>query len=333
MTKETAGTPSTPPPKPSLMRPFFFGADGLRAGWSLILFLFLTVVIGKVTTFLLHAVPLYGHGGHAPQPDTNPLDAWQVIIIRFGIFLDLAIATWIMSRIERRPLAVYGSGGPRKTWCFAAGCFSGVICFSALAGCLWAMGFLVFDGTLLRGPAILRWGAIWAIAFLMVALAEETSLRAYMQFTLTRGLAGLYGSWFKAKHRRTFGFWTAAGILSCLFVSNHSGNPGESRLGLAQLGLRAADVFLALAHRVAVVGDRLPRGVRLGGGFPVRRGRQWLDHQRTLDRISSIRKPAAQRRVSRGRGKCAGNSSLCARRRPPGLHNLEIPLADRQAAS
>lgn len=214
MTTETAGTPSTPPPKHSLMWSFF-GADGLRAGWSLILFLFLAVVIGKMTTFLLHAVPLYGHGGHAPQPDTNPLDAWQVITIRFGIFLDLAIATWIMSRIERRPLAAYGSGGPRKTWRFAAGCFSGLICFSALAGCLWAMGFLVFDGTLLRGAAILRWGAIWAVAFLMVALAEETSLRAYMQFTLTRGLAGLYGSWFKAKHRRTLGFWTAAGILSC----------------------------------------------------------------------------------------------------------------------
>ena len=108
------------------------------------------------------------------------------------------------------------------------------------------MGFLAFDGNLLRGVAILHWGAMWAVAFLVVALAEESSLRAYMQFTLTRGLAGVYGSWFKAKHRLILGFWTAAILLGCLFISNHSGNPGESRIGLAQLGLFALLMCLSL---------------------------------------------------------------------------------------
>ena len=144
-----------------------------------------------------------------------------------------------MSRKERRPLASYGSGAPRKTRRFAAGCLSGLICFSALAGCLRGIGSLAFDGVLLHGSDILHWGVLWAAAFLMVALAEETSVRAYMQFTLARGLAGMYGSLFRAKHRLALGFWTAALLLGCLFVSNHSGNPGESRLGLVQLGLFA----------------------------------------------------------------------------------------------
>ena len=138
------------------------------------------------------------------------------------------------------------AGGPRRLRDFLAGCFCGLICFSALAGCLRGLGFLAFEGVLLRGSAILHWGVLWAAAFLMVALAEETSLRAYMQFTLARGLAGVYGSWFKAKHRLVLGFWTAAILLGCLFMGNHSGNPGESRLGLVQLGLFALLMCLSL---------------------------------------------------------------------------------------
>jgi membrane protease YdiL (CAAX protease family) len=237
MATDTLPTPSTPP-KPSLLRYLFIGTEGLRAGWSLLLFLILTVAIGKVHTLLL--------AGHTPPPETNPLDPRPFILTRFNIFLDLAIATWIMSRIERRPLAAYGSAGPRKLRRFAAGLLSGLLCVSALAAGLWATGLLIFGGLSLHGPAILQRACIWAVAFLMVALAEETSLRAYMQFTLTRGLAGIYGTWFKAKHRRTLGFWTAAALLACLFIANHSGNPGETHSGLAQMGLFALLMCLSL---------------------------------------------------------------------------------------
>jgi membrane protease YdiL (CAAX protease family) len=237
MTPDPTATPSTSPPTPSLLRSIFFGPEGLRAGWGLILFLFFTVALGKLTTLILDT--LAGPGGHSQQPDTNPLQAGQVILTRFAIFLDLALATWIMSRIERRPVAAYGSGGSHALRRFVAGCFSGLFCVSALAGCFWATGFLAFDGVSLHGAAVLQWASLWTIGFLMVALAEETSLRAYMQFTLTRGLAAIYGTWFNARRRRTLGFWTAAALLACLFISNHSGNPGESRAGLAQIGLFA----------------------------------------------------------------------------------------------
>jgi membrane protease YdiL (CAAX protease family) len=238
MPPQPSPAPSTPLLKPSLPRYLFIGPEGLRAGWSLLLFLFLTVALGRLTSPLL--------AGHVPQPETNPLDPRPFLLTRLNIFLDLAIATWIMSRIERRPLAAYGSGAPRKLRRFAAGLLSGLLCVSALTACLWATGLLVFDGLSLHGPAILRWASVWAVGFLLVALAEETSLRAYMQFTLTRGLTGVYRAGFKAKHRRTLGFWTAAALLAGLFIANHSGNPGETRSGLAQMGLFALLMCLSL---------------------------------------------------------------------------------------
>jgi len=217
----------------------FIGSDGLRAGWSLILFFFLLVVLKRIEAFSLGAY-------HLAEHLANPLTPEQSIPLQLDKFLSLAILTWIMSRIERRPLAAYGSGGPRRIWRFSTGFLGGVICLSALAGCLWASGLLVFDGRLLHGSAILRWGVIWAFGFLWVALAEETSLRAYLQFTLTRGLAGMYGVWFKSEHRWTLSFWTAAAILACIEISNHSFNPGESPMGLACVGLSAMIMCFSL---------------------------------------------------------------------------------------
>jgi membrane protease YdiL (CAAX protease family) len=211
------------------------------------LFFFLLIAILKrIETFALHALHLTEYVSRDPRHVANPVSAEHFIPWQLDKFLFLAIATWIMSRIERRPLAAYGSGGPRRIWNFSSGCLSGVICLSALAGCLWASGLLVFDGRLLNGSAILQWGVIWAVGFLTVALAEETSLRAYLQFTVTRGLAGIYGVWFKSEHRWTLGFWTAAAILACIEMSNHSFNPGESPMGLASVGLFAMMMWFSL---------------------------------------------------------------------------------------
>jgi membrane protease YdiL (CAAX protease family) len=98
----------------------------------------------------------------------------------------------------------------------------------------------------LHGSAILRWGVVWAFGFLCVALAEETSLRAYLQFTLTRGLAGIYGVWLKSERRGALGFCTAAAMLACIEMSNHSFNPGESPVGLTNVGLFAMMMCFSL---------------------------------------------------------------------------------------
>jgi membrane protease YdiL (CAAX protease family) len=68
-------------------------------------------------------------------------------------------------------------------------------------------------------------------------LFEEYLLRGYLQYTLSRGLAGLYQAIFKSSHSTALGFWTAALLLSTLFGLGHGSNPGESPIGLLSAGL------------------------------------------------------------------------------------------------
>ncbi len=163
-------------------------------------------------------------------------------------------------------------------------------------------------------------------------LAEETSLRAYMQFTLARGLAGMYGSWFRAKHRLVLGFWTAALLLGCLFVSNHSGNPGESRLGLIQLGLFALLMCFRSGVRAHFGGRSVSMRPSSGRkpsslALPIAGG-----NKRAFAWISSPWQHSAQRWISRGRGQRAGDNSVGARSRLSGRDNLTLTLANRGIA-
>jgi membrane protease YdiL (CAAX protease family) len=107
---------------------------------------------------------------------------------------------------------------------------------------LWRTGLLVFDRRLIFGTDILRYGAIWLVGFLLVGLFEEYLTRGYLQYTLTRGLAGVYQGAFRTRHSKALGFWTSAVIFSILFGLGHSDNPGESPIGLFAAGL-AAMVF------------------------------------------------------------------------------------------
>jgi hypothetical protein len=90
---------------------------------------------------------------------------------------------------------------------------------------------------LLFGGSILHYGFIWAAGFMLVGIAEESTTRAYAQFTLTRGLSAIYRSLFDESKANALGFWTAAILLSFLFGFEHRTNPGESPLGLLSAGL------------------------------------------------------------------------------------------------
>jgi uncharacterized protein len=147
------------------------------------------------------------------------------------------LVTWIMSKIERRPNSVYGFGGSRKVAYFRAGLAWGVSCLSLLVLTLWKTGLLVIDGRLLFGGDVLRYGAVWLLCFLLVGLFEEYNTRGYLQYTLTRGFAGIYQWLFKTRHSTALGFWTAAVFFSILFGLGHSKNPGESPIGVVSAGL------------------------------------------------------------------------------------------------
>jgi hypothetical protein len=143
--------------------------------------------------------------------------------VRLGLIVELTqclpalLATAIMAMIERRPLLAYGFQGESRAVRFVSGLILGFVALSAFLLVLWKAGLLVFDGQLLHGTAILKYALGWGLMFFMTALFEETTLRGYLQFTLTRGI----------------GFWWAALLLSFLFGFAHGSNPGETHVGLA----------------------------------------------------------------------------------------------------
>ncbi|MGA8492499.1 MAG: CPBP family intramembrane glutamic endopeptidase [Terriglobales bacterium] len=236
-------TEAIPPEGPSTLHKIFIGKDGLRAGWSLLIF----IAIFAAIAFCANRI---GHKLHPPAPKTAK--APTEISPSFGFiaelipFLITVLVTWIMSKIERRPNSVYGLGDSRMLTHFFAGLAWGVTCLSVLILILWKSGFLVFDGRLVYGRDILYYGAIWLTGFFLVGLLEEYLTRGYVLYTLSRGLAGFYQWAFKTRHSAVLGFWTSAVILSLLFGLGHKSNPGESPIGLLSAGLASMVFCLSL---------------------------------------------------------------------------------------
>ena len=237
----------THPPAPTSRDPHkvFIGKDGLRAGWGLLIFIALFAAI-------IFGFNVIGHKFHPPAPKTAK--TVPEIVLASHLFIgeavvlpgDFSSLPGSCRRSRERPNSVYGLGGKRKFSHFFAGLAWGVICLSLLILTLWKTGFLVIDGRLLFGSGILRYGAIWLLTFLLVGLFEEYLTRGYLQYTLTRGLAGLYQWAFKTRHSAALGFWTSAAILSILFGLGHGSNPGESPIGLLSAGLVAMVFCLSL---------------------------------------------------------------------------------------
>lgn len=243
MDQDAALTPIEPippapvqPAPPSALHKAFIGKDGLRAGWSLLIYVLILVAIGFSVNMIVHRF--------RPQPTpaemaklTQNVPPRFLLLNELVPFLIVLLVTWIMSKIERRPNSTYGLGGSRKLPQFFAGLAWGVVCLSLLVLILWKAGLLVIDTRLVFGSDILRYGAIWLFGFFLVGLFEEYLLRGYLQYTLSRGLTGLYQAIFKGSHSTALGFWTAALLLSTLFGLGHGSNPGESPIGLLSAGL------------------------------------------------------------------------------------------------
>jgi membrane protease YdiL (CAAX protease family) len=230
---ESFGTTQHLPGGSSMLRRVFIGADGLRAGWSLLIFLVMVAVLMQGVTLLgkqLHMLPAKG----VPIGDIAPSLALFAEALPFVMIL---IATWIMSKIEKRSNSVYGLTGQRVLPNLFGGLVWGVTCLSLLVFTLWKTGLFTIDRQLLFGGDVLRYAGIWLLCFFTVGLLEEYLMRGYALFTLSRGLAGIYFWLFKTRHSKALGFWTAALGLSILFGLGHSQNPGESPIGLLSAGL------------------------------------------------------------------------------------------------
>jgi membrane protease YdiL (CAAX protease family) len=203
----------------------FLDADGLRPIWSIALFLGLWALLRQII-FPIAQVLL---------PSTHSSDhlipARAEYIFESASLLCIAAATWLMAKLERRHLAAYGFSPHRAMRNFATGIAWGTALLSLLVFTLHASGLLVFDRRLLFRASILPFAIVWAIGFLLVALAEEALLRGYLQFTLTRALTAIFRR-LTPTHADLAAFWTAALLLSIAFGTIHRNNPGESPIGL-----------------------------------------------------------------------------------------------------
>jgi uncharacterized protein len=200
---------ATPPPPKRDMHWVFFGPEGLRAGWGVLLFVLLFIGFLFITGWLLRQF----------LPRSRPSAVFPLrlaLISESAQLIPVLLATWIMALIEGRSLLAYGYQGTARAVRFISGLVWGFVGLSALVFGLWKAGLLAFDGVQLHGATIWKYALGWAFLFLVVAVFEESLLRGYLQFTLTRGI----------------GFWWGALLLSCLFGFSHGTNPGETPVGL-----------------------------------------------------------------------------------------------------
>jgi uncharacterized protein len=132
----------------------------------------------------------------------------------------VVLATWIVSRMEKRPLDDYGIP-PRQAFGkrFWEGSLWGFAALSALLLVLHASGHFQIDSVALTGAAALRYALGWAAVFLAVSVSEELAFRGYWLFSFSRRIR----------------FWPAALFTSVVFGAAHLGNPGENVLGILQV--------------------------------------------------------------------------------------------------
>ena len=198
---------------------------GLRAGWRLAIFICIFYGFPQllISTLRRFAPPM------PPTPPPQAILPTGQLIAGIVAFLWLLLSTWIMSRIERRPVGSYGLPlVPNAPSRFVSGyVLWGFLPITLVLLVLHAFGAFNFGSLALHGAQIITWGAIWAVVFLSVGLFEEFSFRGYVFQTLADGI----------------GFWPAALILAAGFGAVHMSNPGESRVGIAaaaMFGLFAA---------------------------------------------------------------------------------------------
>ena len=146
------------------------GSAGLRAGWSLCLFVLIAMVVSVPVGVLLVVGFIAGRiavpNARLEMPTPGQPASWPLFLIGevAGIAVILA-ATFAMSFIERRRFGEFGLGGSNRWKQLGAGAFWGLFCFSLLIVVLWMTKSIAFDRVMLTGWPILSYGLCWLLAF------------------------------------------------------------------------------------------------------------------------------------------------------------------------
>ena len=261
--------PETPPEPPVAVEPgetrflkwLVFGNEGVRAGWSVALFL----VIFLVTSGILQLILLLA----VAKPLHIDLQAFtpsSALLLEVAQLLPILAAALVCAMIERRRILDYNLRGEHRLRHFCTGLVGGMAALSVLIAALRAGGWLHFGAASLSGAQIVEYGALWGLAFLLTGFTEEGSVRCYLLFTLTRGVNYWWAlgtvstlslfAWLNGHGNGSMGvyamaalgvlpclvlelkkspsasFWQASWLTSTLFGYIHTFNAGESSIGI-----------------------------------------------------------------------------------------------------
>jgi len=154
------------------------------------------------------------------KPDGSVFSIQSELPIKAIAAFFAVLGTWIVSRMENRPLDDYGIP-PRQAFGlrFWEGLIWGFAALSAIVLILRVSGHFEIDSVALTGGAVSRYAAGWGAVFLAVAIHEEFAFRGYWLFSMSRRIR----------------FWPAALFISAIFGVAHLGNHGENAFGILQV--------------------------------------------------------------------------------------------------
>jgi hypothetical protein len=274
--------PEPPADQPIETRILLFilmGKQGLRAGWSVMLFVLLLLLFMAGIGFAFSRLHLIDPKAH--------FTANAALFGELVPFLAMVGAAAIVALIERRRgnLLAFNLQEPHRASHFIQGLVAGFLALSALIGALAWGHWLTFGPVSLSGAQIFKFAALWGIAFLLVGCVEEGIFRCFLQSTLTRGInfwwalgvvglvclilvltgkgSGIWGVYILAaaglfpclilhlKKTERSSFWQAAWVTSTLFGYVHTGNSGENWIGI----FSAAAIGFVFVVSVRVTGS------------------------------------------------------------------------------
>jgi len=197
---------STPRAVDHPLTKMFFGADGLRPIWRVLIYLAMVRVLYVLLSAALNFIE---------ESDARFL--WIAMASEFVLMVAATVPALVMARLERRSPDEYGLP-VRKAFgkLFWNGVLWGLTALGVLMLALHGGHAFTLGKLALHGFRIIKFAAFWGVFFLIVAFAEEFLLRGYSLFTLSQAI----------------GFWPAAVLLSIAFGAIHQLNPGEAWNGL-----------------------------------------------------------------------------------------------------
>lgn len=203
------------------MTGLFFGPNGFRVGWRILVALAVWLVIAGFLPVLLVWIPGIRAMLRSLTASRTILTP-EAVLFSDGIVAFAALLTAAaMTRVEKRSFAAYGLPGRaafgKRFW---QGALYGFAMIGLLMGVIAAFHGFSISGVSLSATAAVRYGFLYLIGFVAVAMFEEFAFRGYLQSTLQLAV----------------GFWPAAVILAIAFGALHLANPGEAKFGAVMAG-------------------------------------------------------------------------------------------------